>query len=1120
MQPLKRAASSPLTALQKRTHHPLYEPLDFVAVRTPLFPIESYLDLPNHTASTLSAFVMQTPTLQTALAVGSPALLAAVEKDTLSPKELSQRERKLLRYLIRMSTRPTPYGLFAGLALAEWKEQTNIALATLGAHLRARPDMGWLLHLVRELEALPEVRAHLSFVRNSAASIRRGRIFLLEPLPDTQQTSNQSLSIKATNVARQALALARCPIQYSDLLNTLVTATPRATPQKVEGLLTMLWQLSFLMTDLRPPLTDPHPIHYIMQRLSAIPLVAPLLLPLQEYLASLSNWQTLAAETSSAMYSDIQAKAHNVEQALRALVSSCRERKPYTEALSRAQSGTLGASSWQEQGRTLSPIQVDMAHHLLEQGIHPSIGTDAAQAAELLLRLGRPSHTNQYLAAYRQTFLARYGEMREVPLLELLDPQFGLGLPPAYTKTDATEVIRSSAPRNSLREQTLLDIAASSLHDRQLVVQLDEETITKLGADDFKTDRLPPSVEIVASVVAASPEEVDAGHYQLVLAPATGSWQAGSSLARFADLLGPDAYQALQQAVRQEEARMPDALHAEIVYLPQDNRMSNVIIRPAMRDHELVYGVMPGVPCENVIPMDELSIGIRNSQFYVRWTTKNSLVVFHSGHMLNSISAPGHIRFLYDISYDYVPQLTAFQWGPCSTFPFLPRIQVGRIVLCCAQWRITSDIHRQELHAETVESFQRSLAAWREHWNVPRYVYLSAIDNRLLLDLEQPQQAEELRRELQQAKNSNDLSLVLQEGLPDPAQMWLEGPDGHYMAEFAISLVLREKAATASTDFASRASPVKVQAEDISILPLQPPGSDWLFVKLYCAQTLQDDFIAGSIRSFAHDMITQGYAEEWFFIRYGDPEPHVRLRFRGRPALLLEQALPRICTWATQLMSAGPSLKFVFDTYEREIARYGGSAGLLASETLFCADSVAVAALLSLLQMRKIVMDRQLLVALTIDDLLAQLGLTQAGRLTWYKSHVTLHPASGKVYRQKSVQLRSLLGTYITPTAPDIYCCNELVGNILQARRTTLLSVAQSLAQAKAQHRLTVPLDSLYRSFVHMHCNRFLGIDREAEQEVLELLLRTHEGLQRSPLSTTRKGSASQEIDGAGMHHQ
>src|ERR1700758_4114978 len=161
-------------------HRFLFDPLDWVLVRAPLLPIESYLSLarnpatedgepreppePATTQPARQAGLPADPRIRAALAVGSPSLYEALNRADRSGKHDPDTAAKLLRYLIRMSTRPTPYGLFAGVALARWGPRTDLALAPGRPRTRTRPDMAWLLRLVFELENRPEVRRHLRYV--------------------------------------------------------------------------------------------------------------------------------------------------------------------------------------------------------------------------------------------------------------------------------------------------------------------------------------------------------------------------------------------------------------------------------------------------------------------------------------------------------------------------------------------------------------------------------------------------------------------------------------------------------------------------------------------------------------------------------------------------------------------------------------------------------------------------------------------------------------------------------------------------------------------------------------------------------------------------------------------
>ena len=78
-----------------------------------------------------------------------------------------------------------------------------------------------------------------------------------------------------------------------------------------------------------------------------------------------------------------------------------------------------------------------------------------------------------------------------------------------------------------------------------------------------------------------------------------------------------------------------------------------------------------------------------------------------------------------------------------------------------------------------------------------------------------------------------------------------------------------------------------------------------------------------------------GAADGWFFVRYGDPDWHLRVRFHGEPARLHAEVLPALQAAAAPLLDDGRVWRLQLDTYEREVERYGGPEGVALAERLF-----------------------------------------------------------------------------------------------------------------------------------------------------------------------------------------
>jgi thiopeptide-type bacteriocin biosynthesis protein len=1040
----------------------LYEPLDAFVVRAPLLPVERYLELASPAGADRPGDGLR-PTdgvARLAVLIASPALAAALDRDTPGRGRDAASRSSLLRYLIRMSTRPTPYGLFAGVALGAWADRTDLALADGPRRTRTRPDMGWLLRLVLTLEADPEVRRHLRLLANACAAEQDGRVTLADratggrgPGPD--------VSVRATPVVRRVLALARRPVAYGALVAGVAAATPGAPVERVAGLVDELWRQDLLVTDLRPPPFG-DPARYVAERLSRME-------PARQTAARLVAALDEAAAFDRLGVGEAAAVLPRLRQRLRAIPAG--DTDPEAEV-----------------------VQVDAALTLAGRRLSSEVAREAARATELLLRLHPAPGGPASLAAYRSAFQARYGHDRWVPLLELLDPRTGLGLPEAVARRRPHRHAPTGRSGDVPRDDLLLDLATEALASGKLEVEFDEGLLAALATWKPDPSSLPPSLELSALVLARSPEALDRGEFRLMVGPNLGASAAGRGVGRFADLLGAPAERLLEAVATAEQARQPGRIAAELAYVPLRHRSANVTVRPRHRGYELPVGVPPTLPDDRVVRPDELAVGVRDGRLRLWWAPRGVEVVVTSGHMLNPHGAPDLCRFLLEVGYDGVTTPTGFSWGLAEGLPFLPRVRAGRLVLRPARWRQPHGLALARLQPDDEGRFAAALADWRRRWRVPRHVHLAAGDNRLLLDLDDPAQAAQLRQQLRRGRGGD---LVLEEALPGPGDAWLPGPGGRYAVEVVVPLVRRERGhatgTPATTDPSAR--PRAFADSDRR----KPPGSDWLFLSLYGPRADEDELLAGPVREFAAGLVDTGQVDGWLFVRYADPEPHLRLRFHGAPSSLASAVLPSAAVWAAGLVAGGRRARFGVEVYERELERYGGPEATALAETLFCADSAATADLLRRLRAEASRLDRTELAVLSVDDLLDSLGMDLAARARWCAEDGR-SPVGGPEYREGKERLRRLLAG----TDGALGEAHAGVLATLAERRRAAAPVAARLAALAGAGELTRPLPALLRSYVHLHCNRLLGPEAEAEWLALGLLRRTLASLVAAPLPVAR----------------
>ena len=590
----------------------LYEPLDWALARAPLLPVEAY---PRARAGAPAGSLGPADArVGAALAVASPDLLAALTRARPDDPAAERLAGKLRRYLIRMTTRPTPYGLFAGVGLVEFGSVTDLRLGAGEPRTRTRPDMGWLGDLVSALESDVAVRRGLRLFANPSVLVRAGHVFLAEAAPHGTGRPGEPVTLRATEVVRRVLALARTPIPHDQLVAELVSASG-ATVAKVEALLAELWKHTVLLSDLRPPLTCPDPARHVRRRLAEVPAARRAMDGLERLRGSLERWDALPLEDRLAAWPDL------VEQ--------------------------VGAVH--PLRRSASPLQVDMALTLEGRRVHAAVARAAASAGELLLRLSPRPRGLAHIEAYRRAFEARYGLDREVALLELLDPHFGLG-PPSPGKGGPDGMAR--------RDRELRRLALRAQRDRCLVVELYYRLLERLETwSPGGAHSAPASLDISVFAAARSAAALDAGDFQVVVGPNVGAEAAGRGTGRFGELLGGEGVAALSRAARAEAARMPDRCWSEVVYPPRHARSANVAVRPAIRAYEIVVGATPGVPWERVVPLDELVVDIREGRLRVRWPAMGAEVAVAAGHMLDVTRAPEVVRFLFEAAGDGRAQL-------------------------------------------------------------------------------------------------------------------------------------------------------------------------------------------------------------------------------------------------------------------------------------------------------------------------------------------------------------------------------------------------------------------------------------------------------------------------------
>lgn len=977
-----------------------------------------------------------------AIFVASPDLDRALEHWRSAPD--SDRgiaaERALTRYLTRLAARPTPFGLFGASAVGMIGEVTALTVAPMSECRRhTRLDMDYLAALVDRLCQRHDIRTHLVYRPNSSLSrAARGWRFVEARIRDKAR-SHHLVSLTADAALDATLARAASGASIATLAAALVA--PGISYDEAVAYVHELIDAQVLEADLVCPVTGDEPHGRVVARLAAVPPEA---------------------------------------EAARILGEAGR-------AIDAIDASPLGAdpARYVAIARALEPLDVPTPLSRLFQTdlVRPagaSLGPDAVavlrRGVELLHRL-QPPHDDE-LERLRLAWSERYQD-GEVPLADGLDADLGLGGVLGGGDRGSSALLDGldvpASPRESIgwgaRERHLLDLVGRALQSGAAEIVLGDADLAALA---HPSPRPLPAAYAVMATLEGTPGQTRALMH--VVSGPSGARLLGRFCHGDATLAAH-----VREHLRAEEALDPEAIHAEIVHLPE-GRLGNILLRPLLRGHEIAYLGASGADPRQQIGVGDLTVQLVDGRFVLRSRRLGRRVVprLTSAHNF-SRHAVGLYRFLCLLQGQGTAELM-WSWGPLRALPHLPRVRVGDVVLDRARWRLTAaDIRAIDVRDATAR--YSAVQRWRAARRLPRWVVLTDDDNTLPVDLDNVLAVDSF---VALVKDRDDAELS--EFHPGLDAMVAQGPEGVYAHEVVVPFV-REAAATATV----AVSPVTTPARRVSrTAPIRvfAPGSPWIYAKLYGGAGAGDRVLREVVAPVSRRLLAQGTIARWFFIRYADPDEHVRWRLEtadGVPPSRVRAAVER--AMAT-LFDDGLVRRAAFDTYEREIERYGGAAAITLAEQWFWADSECTADVLDALDATT-GDDRWRAGALSVDRVLDDLGLTLDQKATLLRD---LREGFGREFHVDA-DFRRALGAKLRPheraldallaSGPEAGTPLAAVDAALRLRRRRSRALMTRLGRLEARGALDTPRVALAPSYVHMTLNRLF----RSEQRLHELVL-------------------------------
>lgn len=1027
-----------------------YSSFENIVVRTPLHSFEVLKNTLNkgdldETIKEIMAFYEQDINKE-ALFIASPDLFYSLENyekgNIKDHEQVRSIMGSLLKYMTRMATRSTPFGLFAGCSVGKIGKETNLILDTdLVNAKHTRLDMNYVCALAKEISTQKTIRKELRFYPNSSLyEIGETLRYIERRYKDTRVTYH-ILQVEQDDFLSIILKKSKSGVNISTLIALLID--DEVSYEEAETFIFELIDNQLLIDELEPSVCGDEFYDTLIMTLQQ--LDAAIVFELNSKQWQLGHFITRLLQIKELLHK-IDKKASNFSSSYEIIIDLLKEfgvkfelnRLFQTDLIKKSHACTLSTESLSEIKQCLKVI-----NRLTVNSINPR------------------------LENFAKAFQERY-EDKEMPLMQVLDTEYGIGY--AHPTNNQSDVSFNNV------ETLLLKKLVKSLQNQSQEIEIKEEELS-----DFSENwhQIPDTLAVMIQLL----EKDDKLSFSL---SGGGGSSAANLLGRFchADKSIGKVVQNIVQ--KEDELKAEEVIYAEINHITEA-RTGNILSRPVLRNYEIPFLAKSNLTEEYQLTLSDLMLSVRQNKIVIRSKKTNKIVIprLTNAHNYHYGSTQPIYQFLGDFQNYYETHGVFFSWGKIENmFDFLPRVTFKNHILSKAKWVIKKQ-NVDELIKTSPEKLMEAIEIWRQNNKIPSKIMLSEGDNELLIDLKN---ALSVSNFIATIKNRE--SFILEEFLFDSFSSPISDENNNQYLNQLILLFHRNKPEIKKNGIFKNLIVAKRNSEAAKREFL--PGDEWIYFKIYCGTKVANTILINLIRPFAKELEHEDSIEHWFFIRYADPDFHIRVRFKAKEIGKVGEIISRFYHRATNFYDNQQIRKIVIDTYVRELERYGSNTVDL-SEAYFAQNSAFVLNLLS------IVDDFSLnwLAAISyIDRFLTSLELDiyekkqlfenlAEGFGREFNKDIHLKKKLGNQFREEREKIKKILEA-ITFEEEDLSIIVEIVKSSLNNTKKCIDALLAS------KNQLEFPLHDLLGSYLHMFLNRVFEENQRYHEMVLYHMMWYH----------------------------
>jgi thiopeptide-type bacteriocin biosynthesis protein len=329
-----------------------------------------------------------------------------------------------------------------------------------------------------------------------------------------------------------------------------------------------------------------------------------------------------------------------------------------------------------------------------------------------------------------------------------------------------------------------------------------------------------------------------------------------------------------------------------------------------------------------------------------------------------------------------------------------------------------------------------------------------------------------------------DDEILIHEYLP-PMRGLIQDSEGNQLEHEIILSLLNEEEKRTKYYQPIQSTSHKTQQEVLK----KAEFNQWLYFKVYTTP-LNSEKLLLKIYPEINRFKRKKWIDDWFFIRYGDPDHHLRLRFKSACPTMQTLLLPDMKSCLEKIQSEGVAWKIMVDQYQPEINRYGEQSMSLC-EQLFHWDSETILRFLNTFKGHKRELLRWQMAVLLIQEWFELFKMSKAERKEFLENWCVAFKNEPQF---KYASKQSLAKQWRSKRA----CIDQLIrkGKLRELDAKLLSAIAaekslksypftDALLHLGESGKMSISRIDLLNSLCHMSCNRLFPHGARANEFVI-----------------------------------